>query len=64
MYIRNREPSVDEILSDPLIRLVMTRDGQSDDAVRKLMAEAKRRVAASTPDLAAADAQPAAAPAL
>ena len=46
MYIRNREPSVDEILSDPLIRLVMERDGLSDDAVRSLMADTKRRLEA------------------
>jgi hypothetical protein len=46
MYIRNREPSVDEILSDPLIRLVMERDGSSDEAVRSLMVETKRRLEA------------------
>jgi hypothetical protein len=46
MYIRNLEPSVDEILSDPLIQLVMERDGSSDVAVRTLMVETKRRLAA------------------
>ena len=46
MYIRNREPSVDEILSDPVIRLVMERDGLSDAAVRALIADARRRLAA------------------
>ena len=44
MYIRNREPSVDEMLSDPLIQLVMERDGSSDDEVRALMVDTKRRL--------------------
>jgi hypothetical protein len=44
MYIRNREPSVDEILSDPLIRLIMERDGLNDAAVRTLIADTKRRL--------------------
>jgi hypothetical protein len=48
MYIRNREPSVDEMLSDPLIQLVMERDGSSDDEVRTLMAETKRRLEADS----------------
>ena len=46
MYIRNREPSVDEILSDPLVQLVMERDGLSDHAVRALMVDTKRRLEA------------------
>jgi|HubBroStandDraft_1064217.scaffolds.fasta_scaffold19349_3 hypothetical protein len=46
MYIRNLEPSVDEILSDPLIQLVMERDGSSGVAVRTLMVETKRRIEA------------------
>jgi hypothetical protein len=46
MYIHNREPSVDEMLSDPLIQLVMERDGLNDDAVRTLMVETKRRLEA------------------
>jgi hypothetical protein len=46
MYIRNLEPPVDEILSDPLIQLVMERDGSSDVAVRTLMVETKRRLEA------------------
>lgn len=44
MYIRNREPSVDEVLSDPVIQLVMARAGLSDEAMRSLIAEAKRRL--------------------
>jgi hypothetical protein len=48
MYICNREPSVDEILSDPLIQLIMERDGLSDDEVRTLMVDTKRRLDAES----------------
>lgn len=48
MYVRNREPSVDEMLSDPLIQLMMERDGLSDGEVRTLMADTKRRLEAET----------------
>lgn len=44
MYVRNREPSIDELLSDPVARLVMARDGLSIEAVRALFAEAKERL--------------------
>lgn len=44
MYVRNREPSLDELLNDPVTRLVMARDGFSDEAVRTLIAEARRRL--------------------
>lgn len=47
MYVRNREPSVDEMLSDPVVRLVMARDGLSDEAVRAFISDAKRRLAAT-----------------
>jgi len=55
MFIRNREPSLDELLSDPVTRLVMARDGFSDEAIRTLLQEARRRL--MTRD----DSQPAAA---
>ena len=44
MYVRNREPSLDELLSDPVTRLVMARDGFSDEAVRTLLQETRRRL--------------------
>jgi hypothetical protein len=44
MYVRNREPSLDDLLNDPVTRLVMARDGFSDDAVRRLIAEARQRL--------------------
>ncbi|HEX9490279.1 MAG TPA: hypothetical protein VF930_08340 [Stellaceae bacterium] len=46
MYVRNREPSLDELLNDPVTRLVMARDGFSDEAVRTLLAEARQRLEA------------------
>ena len=46
MYVRNREPSLDELLNDPVTRLVMARDGFSDEAVRMLLAEARQRLLA------------------
>ncbi|HKW52071.1 MAG TPA: hypothetical protein VJO12_00145 [Stellaceae bacterium] len=58
MYIRNREPSLDELLSDPVTRLVMARDGFSDEAVRTLIKEARQRLMArdEVPEPAAATA--------
>lgn len=44
MFVRNREPSLDELLSDPVTRLVMARDGFSDEAVRTLLQETRRRL--------------------
>ena len=44
MYFRNREPSLDDLLSDPVTRMVMARDGFSDEAVRTLLQETRRRL--------------------
>lgn len=44
MYVRNREPSLDDLLNDPVTRLVMARDGFSDEAIRRLIAEARQRL--------------------
>lgn len=44
MYVRNREPSLDDLLNDPVTRLVMARDGFSDEAVRRLITEARQRL--------------------
>ena len=42
MYVRNSEPSVEELLSDEITRLVMARDGLSDQVVRALMRDVQR----------------------
>jgi hypothetical protein len=47
MYVRNREPSVDDMLSDLVIRLLMERDGLSEEAVRNYISDAKRRLDAA-----------------
>lgn len=46
MYIRNDEPSLDDLLSDEVTRLVMARDGFSDQVVRALVRDVRRRLQA------------------
>lgn len=46
MYIRNDEPTVDELLNDEVMRLLMARDGLSDQAVRALVRDVQRRLRA------------------
>lgn len=47
MYPCNSEPSVEELLTDPVTRLVMARDGLRADQVRSLVATAKQKLAAA-----------------
>ena len=42
------EPSVDEILADPIVRALMASDGLSEDSVRKTFEEAAKRLRART----------------
>ncbi|WP_167449301.1 hypothetical protein [Mesorhizobium hawassense] len=44
---RDREPTLDEILNEPIIRMVMAVDGYSSDDIRHLMSEAGARKPAS-----------------
>jgi hypothetical protein len=53
MYLCNIEPSLDELLDDATMRLLLSRDGTSADAVRALVSEAKRKLAPSRPTEAA-----------
>ncbi|MGO8917610.1 MAG: hypothetical protein ACLQJR_17030 [Stellaceae bacterium] len=46
MYVRNTEPSVEELLGDEITRLVMARDGLSDQIVRALVRDVQRRLQA------------------
>jgi hypothetical protein len=39
----NREPPLDEIFADPIVRLVMARDGLQPSEVRALVEDAWRR---------------------
>ena len=41
----NREPKLHEMLNDPLVRLVMARDGLSPDQVRRVVEDASERLA-------------------
>jgi len=46
MYVRNNEPSIEELLSDEVIQLMMARDGHSDRAMRALVHDVQRRLRA------------------
>jgi len=46
MYVRNHEPPIEELLSDEITRLVMARDGLSDQVVRDLVRDVQRRLRA------------------
>jgi hypothetical protein len=43
LYSGNHEPSVEEMLDDPIVGLVMRRDSVTPDEVRGVMDEASRR---------------------
>ncbi len=43
LYSGNHEPSVDEMLEDPIVGLVMRRDSVTADEVRSVMDAASRR---------------------
>jgi hypothetical protein len=42
-FTGNEEPSLDEILAEPIVRLVMARDRVSEAEVRRIAAEARAR---------------------
>jgi hypothetical protein len=44
MYLRNTEPTIDEMLRDEVVRLVMARDGLSEAAVRALIRDTRQRL--------------------
>jgi hypothetical protein len=48
-YSHNEEPSLDEILAEPIVRLLMARDGVDEAEIRRLVQELKCGVA---PELA------------
>ena len=53
MYLHNREPSLEDLLNDPIARAVMARDGFSAEAIRALVAETRQRLHAQDADAAA-----------
>jgi hypothetical protein len=44
LYTGNAEPGLDELLSDPVVRLLLERDKLDERAVRAQIEEAKRRL--------------------
>ena len=40
---KNAEPTLDELLEEPIVRLVMARDGVNDDDVRLVMEQTRYR---------------------
>ena len=54
-YLGNREPALDDLLDDPIVRLVMTRDQVAPETVRHHF-EAARRSLLARRDVTAKDA--------
>jgi hypothetical protein len=48
------EPSIDEILADPIIHLVLRRDGLTAGAVKACLDQERRRLGYTSPDLSRA----------
>jgi len=48
MYPCNSEPSVEELLADPVARLLMARDGLRPEEVRSFVGIAKQKLAAAS----------------
>lgn len=44
MYLRNKEPSIDDLLDDEVVRLVMARDGLSEETLRAVIRDAQERL--------------------
>lgn len=51
-----REPSLTELLSDPIVRQLMARDGTSEQQVRSIALSARRRMAGRCRQIVAAKA--------
>jgi hypothetical protein len=43
-WSKNEEPSLDELLAEPAVRMVMARDRVTEDTVRTLAREARQRI--------------------
>ncbi len=44
LYVGNREPPLDEVLDNSIVRLVMARDGLAPEDVRAQIEAARRRL--------------------
>jgi len=61
-YLSNDEPSLDELLNEPIIRLMMDRDGVKPGSLRAAFSEMSGRVAGRVAVSAAKPRQPAGRP--
>lgn len=43
------EPALEDVFQEPMVRLMMQRDGIAEDALRTLIIETSQRLGASTP---------------
>jgi hypothetical protein len=50
-WSKNEEPSLDEVLTEPAVRLLMARDHVTEDTVRKVAREALQRITSRAPDI-------------
>ena len=44
-----REPTLDQLLADPSVRMLMARDGVDEAALRKIAAKARERLRKAAP---------------
>ena len=44
LYTRNEEPTLDELLAEPIVRLLMARDGVEEETVRRVFVAARTRL--------------------
>jgi hypothetical protein len=54
LYVGNAEPALSEVLKDPIIRLVMLRDGVLAEELDKIVARAREYLQGRSPESQAA----------
>ena len=54
LYVGNAEPALSEVLTDPIIRLVMLRDGVLAEELDKIVAQARIYLQGRSPESQAA----------
>ncbi|HXS42545.1 MAG TPA: hypothetical protein VN766_20280 [Stellaceae bacterium] len=54
LYVGNAEPALSDILNDPIVRLVMLRDGVRAEDLDKLVAQARDYLLTRSPESQAA----------
>ena len=54
LYVGNAEPALSDILSDPIVRLVMLRDGVREEDLEKLVTQTRNHLLTRSPESQAA----------